>query len=166
MTVPFPYPAEIEKAMRAMYLSLRENDRRRYAAVEAAKLGHGGTEYLSAVLGCDPKTIRQGQRDLQQIKDQDPKDIAPSQRVRRPGGGRKPHVDNIPELKQELHSVLENHTAGSPMKQEVIWTDLTPKQIQEALAERDLYFGLPFIRQLLLEEGYRPLKARKDLQRG
>ena len=166
MVVPFPYPPDVEKAMKAMYLSLRENDRRRYAAVEVAKLGHGGLEYLSGVLGCDPKTIRQGQRDLQEIKDKDPKDIAPSQRVRRPGGGRKPHVDKIPELKQELHSVLEDHTAGSPMKQEVIWTDLTPKQIQEALAERDLYFGLPFLRQLLLEEGYRPLKARKDLQRG
>jgi len=67
MAVPFPYPPDIEKAMKAMYLSLRENDRRRYAAVEAAKLGHGGVEYLSGVLGCDPKTIRQGQRDLQEI---------------------------------------------------------------------------------------------------
>ena len=166
MVVPFPYPPEVEKAMRALYLSLRENDRRRYAAVEADKLGHGGLQYICSVLGCDPKTVRQGQRDLQELTLQDPKDIAPSPRVRRPGGGRKPHLDKIPELKRELHGVLENHTAGSPMRQEVVWTDLTPKEIQEALAERDLYFSLPFLRQLLHEEGYRLRKAQKYLDMG
>ena len=60
MPAAFPYPAEVEKAMQVMYRSLREHDRRRYAAVEAAKLGHGGIEYIAAVLGCDPKTIRLG----------------------------------------------------------------------------------------------------------
>ena len=39
MPTTFPYPTEVETAMRVMYRSLRENDRRRYAAVEAAKLG-------------------------------------------------------------------------------------------------------------------------------
>ena len=71
MVVPFPYPPDVEKAVKAMYLSLRENDRRRYAAVEAAKLGHGGVEYLSGVLGCDPKTIRQGQAELEGTDDLD-----------------------------------------------------------------------------------------------
>ena len=49
---------------------LSEKDRRRYAAVEAAKLGHGGVEYIAALLGCDAKTIRQGLRDPN--ADQDP----------------------------------------------------------------------------------------------
>jgi hypothetical protein len=72
----------------------------------------------------------------------------------------------MPDLKRDLHRILENHTAGSPMKQDVLWTDLTPKEIQAAFSERDYSFGLPFIRQLLREEGYRPLKARKDLEMG
>ena len=42
-----PYPRDVEQTMRAFYRSLRENDRRRYAAIEAAKLGHGGIEYIS-----------------------------------------------------------------------------------------------------------------------
>ena len=54
------YSPEIEHPMRMFYESLSEKDRRRYAAIEAAKLGHGGTEYISTLLGCDPKTIRQG----------------------------------------------------------------------------------------------------------
>ncbi len=63
------YSAEIEHSMRMFFDSLSEKDRRRYAAIEAAKLGHGGTEYISTLLGCDPKTIRQGQQDLDQLPD-------------------------------------------------------------------------------------------------
>ena len=59
------YSAEIEHSMRMFHASLSEKDRRRYAAIEAAKLGHGGIEYLATLLGCDPKTIRQGQHDLE-----------------------------------------------------------------------------------------------------
>lgn len=62
-----PYSPEIERTMQTYYQTLRQKDRRRYAAVEAAKLGHGGIEYISALLGCDSKTIRQGLTDLQQL---------------------------------------------------------------------------------------------------
>ncbi len=64
-----PYNAAIEHSMRMFYNSLSEKDRRRYAAIEAAKLGHGGTESIATLLGCDPKTIRQGQHDLDQLPD-------------------------------------------------------------------------------------------------
>jgi|HubBroStandDraft_1064217.scaffolds.fasta_scaffold208710_1 hypothetical protein len=61
------YTPKIEFAMKTLYDSLREKDRRCYAAVEAAKLGHGGIEYIASVFGCDPKTIRQGKVDLEQL---------------------------------------------------------------------------------------------------
>ena len=63
------YSAEIEHSMRMFHDSLSEKDRRRYAAIEAAKLGHGGTEYVSTLLGCDPKTIRRGRHDLDRLPD-------------------------------------------------------------------------------------------------
>src|SRR5438270_13063586 len=85
MPAAFPYPAEVEKAMQVMYRSLRENDRRRYAAIEVAKLGHGGTDYIAALLDCDPKTIRRGQSDLEQLQALPPEDIAASQRTRKRG---------------------------------------------------------------------------------
>lgn len=50
--------------MKLFYESLSEKDRRRYAAVEAEKLGHGGREYLAQLFGCDPKTIERGRQDL------------------------------------------------------------------------------------------------------
>ena len=63
------YSAEIEQKMQRFFGWLSEKDRRRYAAVEAAKLGHGGVEYIARVLGCDPQTIRQGLRDLEETED-------------------------------------------------------------------------------------------------
>ncbi|MDX1963284.1 MAG: hypothetical protein SFX18_09035 [Pirellulales bacterium] len=75
------YPARVCAKMKLFYESLSEKDRRRYAAVEAEKLDHGGVEYIASVLGCDPKTIWQGQRDVAEL----PSDEAAG-RVRKKGG--------------------------------------------------------------------------------
>jgi hypothetical protein len=66
-----PYPAEVCQHMKAFYDSLSEKDRRRYAAVEAEKLGHRGVEAISRVLGCDEKTIRHGRRDVVSLPEDD-----------------------------------------------------------------------------------------------
>jgi hypothetical protein len=65
------YAADVERMMKRLFASLKESDRRRYAAIEAAKLGHGGIEYVASVLGCDPKTIRTGLGELQGEDDLD-----------------------------------------------------------------------------------------------
>jgi len=65
------YAPDIERMMKRLFDSLRENDRRRYAAIEATKLGYGGVDYIARVLGCDPKTIRQGQMELEEGDDLD-----------------------------------------------------------------------------------------------
>lgn len=75
------YSPRVEARMRAFYTSLSEKDRRRYAAVEAEKLGYGGTEYIAALFECHPNTIRQGREDV----DQFPQDTAEG-RVRKKGG--------------------------------------------------------------------------------
>lgn len=59
------YSAAVEGQMVRFYRSLKERDRRGYAAVEAVKLGHGGIEYVSRLLGCDPKTIGRGINELE-----------------------------------------------------------------------------------------------------
>jgi len=63
------YGVVIERTMKRFFDSLSEKDRRRYAAVEAAKLGHGGVEYVAQVLDCDPKTIQRGREELEQPED-------------------------------------------------------------------------------------------------
>jgi len=49
------------------YRSLSEKDRRRYAAVEAGKLGHGGVAYVARLFGCDPDTVRHGLADVERL---------------------------------------------------------------------------------------------------
>ena len=48
------YDENVERHMKLFYDSLSEKDRRRYAALEAEKLGHGGIEYVAGVVGCHP----------------------------------------------------------------------------------------------------------------
>ena len=79
----FPFPSDVEAAMRTFAASLREKDRRRYAAIETRKLGHGGITYIAQLLGIDPKTIRLGRQELDDLPD------IPKDRCRRPGGGPK-----------------------------------------------------------------------------
>ena len=58
------YSKAMEGRMRSFYRTLSEKDRRRYAAIEADKLGHGGIDYISHLFEIDPKTIRRGLDDL------------------------------------------------------------------------------------------------------
>ena len=76
-----PYPGDVEQKMKQFADWLSEKDRRRYAAVEATKLGHGGVEYIAGLFGCDPKTVRQGQAELDGTDDLD------TGRVRKKGVG-------------------------------------------------------------------------------
>ena len=63
------YSESVKRVMKKFFDSLSEKDRRRYAALEVAKLGHGGVEYIAGILGCDPKTIQQGSEDLELPED-------------------------------------------------------------------------------------------------
>jgi hypothetical protein len=78
------YEPHIEQRMRGFWETLSEKDRRRFAALEAARLGHGGSEYIAEVLGCSTRTIERGAKELDEL----PNDPVAG-RVRRPGGGRK-----------------------------------------------------------------------------
>jgi hypothetical protein len=78
------YEPNIAEQTRAFWQTLSERDRRRFAALEAARLGHGGIEYVADVLGCSTRTIERGIDELDQL----PSDPAAG-RVRRPGAGRK-----------------------------------------------------------------------------
>lgn len=143
-----PYSRDVEQMMRSFYHSLREHDRRRYAAVEAAKLGHGGTEYIAGVLGIDPKTIRHGRHDLDDLPER------PAPRVREPGGGRKPKLEQDPKIDEDFRKVLVEHTAGSPTEESLIWTDLTKTEIVDLMQECGSYVSVHIVDQLLDRHGF------------
>jgi len=63
-----PYSPEIERYMRNYYETLAEDDRRRYAGIEALKLGRDGTAYIAKVLGCSRHTVRSGCREIARLE--------------------------------------------------------------------------------------------------
>ncbi|MCC7085858.1 MAG: hypothetical protein IT427_12725 [Pirellulales bacterium] len=77
------YDEESKMHMQNFYHTLSEKDQRRYAAVEAKRLGHGGIEYVAKILGCATKTIRRGIQEIDSLVD-DPA----AGRVRRPADWR------------------------------------------------------------------------------
>jgi hypothetical protein len=66
------YDKGIELKMQRLFLMLSEKDRRRYAGIEAAKLGHGGIEYVSGLFDVDAKTVRRGLVELEVNEDPAP----------------------------------------------------------------------------------------------
>ena len=70
-----PFSEETEQRMRDFFRSLNENDRRRYAGLEAERLGHGGISYISEILGCDRKTVSQGIEEILNPPELDPSRI-------------------------------------------------------------------------------------------
>lgn len=152
---------EIEQLMRQYHQSLSEKDRRRFAALEAIKLGHGGIEYIARVLGCDPQTIRDGMRELKQLPD-DPA----GPRVRKPGGGRKKTETQHPEIIDQVQHTIENRTAGDPMRHHLVWTDLTPREIADSLHQQNLSVGPRIVRRILDTLGFARRQMAKVLPGG
>jgi hypothetical protein len=67
----------------------------------------------------------------------------------------------MPHLEENFLRVLQDHTAGDPMRQDVRWTDLTQGQIAERLAEAGTPVSTTVVKQLLRRHRYVKRKARK-----
>lgn len=149
------YSSSVEAEIRNFYWSLSEKDRRRYAAIEARKLGQGGLSYIAQVVGCDRHTIAQG---MQELTDQEALDQV---RIRQEGGGRKPSLDVIPDLETAFLKVLKDYTDDSPVCGGVKWTHLTQKQIAHHLDEHGIKVSVTVVQQLLKRHGFVRRKAQK-----
>jgi hypothetical protein len=139
-----PYSSEIEQQMQRLYSSLNEKDRRRYAAIEAIKLGWGGISYVSGLFGCDYYTLRQGMAEL------DDEASMSMSGIRREGGGRKSALESIEGLDAAFLGVLAEHTAGSPMDETVKWTNLKRQEIAELLAAEGIIVSVTVVDQCFL----------------
>jgi len=151
------YDTQYEQMMRRLYESLSEKDRRRYAGIEALKLGSGGRNYIARVLGCSRRTVSKGSREVSGLSGHEV-----DQRIRQPGGGRKTYNYHWVEIDAKFLETLRNHTAGSPMEEKVRWTDLTLGEIVQALWEdHRIRVCKHVVRQLLKKHNYRCRQAQK-----
>ena len=145
--------------MKRFYDTLSEKDKRRYAAIESMLLGHGGIKYLENVFGCSPKTVSRGRSEIENL----PCDNGNEKRIRRTGGGRKGYEETFPDIDEKFLNVLKNYTAGDPMSENVIWTNLTQCEISDRIYEQyGISVSTTVIAKLLKNHNYRRRKAQKS----
>jgi hypothetical protein len=69
-------------------------------------------------------------------------------------------------LAENFLKVIENHTAGDPMRGEIKWTNLSRRQIAERMGALGTPVSRDVVSQLLRQHGYRRRKAQKKKTMG
>ena len=137
------YTPAIEVKMCDFYNSLSEKDRRRYAAIEAEKLGYGGASYIRKLFNCDNRTLLHGKQDLD-------KDLSnENDRIREVGAGRKPIIETSEGIDEAFLEIIEEHTAGSPMDETIKWTNLSRQSIANKLKDKGFPVSVTVVDKLL-----------------
>lgn len=151
-----PYSLEMERMMQVFYQSLSEKDRRRYAAIEALKVGYGGISYIQRLFNLNFRTIKRG------IEDLESNEAMIQSPIRAEGGGRKRKIETVMGLEAAFWRVIDRHIAGSPMNEEIRWTNLTRQQIADLLfSQEQIKVSVTVIDQLLNKHNFRRRQAQK-----
>src|SRR4030042_1853220 len=95
---------------RALSPALNERSRRLWAATEARSLGRGGIVAVIAATGMSSATVYKGLGELEAAAKTG--ETLYSQRIRRPGGGRKGGRDKPPGLAGALERLVEPAEGG------------------------------------------------------
>jgi hypothetical protein len=159
----------IDDLKRTFFRTLPEDHRRRFAAIEAISYEHGGIVYISDFFNISRPTIMFGKEELEAMffnNPENPKRPSGKKRIRRIGGGRKKIEDSQPTIVAASKKIMEVHSAGSPTKPEVKWTDLNPGTFAEALQENDYSVSRNSAARLLKDSGFKKRKLEKQLITG
>ena len=147
---------ELKEKVTALLPYLNERQRRLFLAAEARALGHGGVVRVARAAGVSRPTIQQGLRELTGS-------VAPPERVRRVGGGRKSLAERNPALLTDLEALVDPDTRGDPMSP-LRWTCKSTRQLAGALRERGHRVGYRTVAALLDQAGYSLQAAAKTLE--
>ena len=130
--------------------TLNEAQARVFVAQRALEEGRGGVSRLSRLTGMSRPTIMKGVAELKAkapIVDDD------SARVRKPGGGRKRVEELDPRIERQLKKILDERTAGDPMKH-LKWTNKSTRAMAEELERKGHDVSHVTVARRLGEMGY------------
>ena len=135
---------------------LDERGRRVIAAAEAATAGYGGIAAVSVATGIAASTIGRGLRELSEPRELD--------RIRRPGGGRKPLVAKDATLLTDLGALVEPTSRGDPQSP-LRWTCKSVRRLAQELQAQGHQVGRTLVSELLDDMGY-SLQANRKTREG
>ena len=138
---------------------MTERVRRQWAASEALALPRGGIALVARATGLSRNTIRAGLRELRDGPPSQP-DADPSQRSRRPGGGRHCVEVDDPTLCRDLEQLVDPATRGDPMSP-LRWTCKSTRALAEELRRQGHQVSHPTVALLLHYLGYSLQANRK-----
>lgn len=72
----------------------------------------------------------------------------------------------MPDLEDNFVAVVADHTAGDPMDEEVVWTNLTQQQIADRLADLGTPVSTSVVREMLDDFDFSKRQAQKKLALG
>ena len=124
---------------------LDERCRRLLAATEAFAAGYGGIAAVALATGMAPSTIGRGLKQLAQDE--------PTQRIRRPGAGRKPAIVKDLTLLPDLEALVEPTTRGDPQSP-LRWTCKSVRRLAQTLQDLGHQVGRTLVAELLNTMGY------------
>jgi hypothetical protein len=78
----------------------------------------------------------------------------------------KKKIESSPELEGNLKSVLEVRTAGDPDEEDVVWTDLSPRQIADAVTDLGTPVSPPVVQNWMEDQRLARRKMKKVLEGG
>jgi hypothetical protein len=87
----------------------------------------------------------------------------PDNRIRKPGGGKKKIIDTVENIDEVFFEILKDHTAGSPMDNEIKWTNLSLKRISKAFEAKGMNISPHVVKQLLKKHGFAKRKMQKTV---
>jgi len=91
-------------------------------------------------------------------------EAAAAERVRRPGGGRKPLSETDTSLLDDLRLLVEPETRGDPQSP-LKWTCKSLRKLSQSVRERSHEIGRMLVRELLHKLDYR-LQANRKMCEG
>ncbi len=138
---------------------LDEKSLRLVAAAMVLSLGYGGQKAIHAVTGLSPDTLQLGVAQLQGKTPLDP------DRIRRPGGGRKPITEVFPEVEAALLKLVGESTQGDP-ESPLLWTTKSLDHLARALADQGMPISRMTVSQLLAKNHYSMQANRKRFESG
>jgi hypothetical protein len=150
--------AGIRQRFEALAPLLDERGRRRLAAAEARSAGLGGVQAVSRITGMSRSTIGRALKELRGEVPPPPKD-----RIRRPGGGRKPTTQIDPTLLPDLQRLVDPATRGDPMSP-LRWTSKSAQRLAAELQALGHKVSASLVAILLKQLGYSLQANRKTLE--
>ncbi len=154
------------QSVQAKYTSLQavldERARRLWAAAEARAIGRGGITQVAEATGLSRVTIRAGLSELDLPAIPTDRGTA-NQRLRQPGGGRKPLAGHDPGLLRDLEALVDPVTRGDPMSP-LRWTCKSAAKLATELRGQGHVASERTVNRLLHALGYSLQSNRKTIE--